>query len=71
MNREAVALGTAVYTIFSGTMGAVDERLIAEGRLHPLTDPYEIELVKREAAAGPASPRDPQLWVDAVLRVGS
>ena len=31
MNREAVALGTPVYTIFSGRMGAVDERLIAEG----------------------------------------
>ena len=32
MNREAVALGTPVYTIFSGRMGAVDERLIADGR---------------------------------------
>ena len=39
MNREAVALGTPVYTIFSGRMGAVDERLIADGRLRPLADP--------------------------------
>ena len=37
MNREAVALGTPVYTIFSGRMGAVDERLIerrAAARAH-------------------------------------
>ena len=32
MNREAVALGTPVYTTFEGRLGAVDERLIGEGR---------------------------------------
>ena len=42
MNREAVALGTPVYTIFTGEMGAVDEHLIAEGRLRPLSDPAAI-----------------------------
>ena len=31
MNREAVVLGTPVYTTFAGRMGGVDERLIAEG----------------------------------------
>jgi len=68
MNREAVALGTPVYTIFSGAMGAVDERLIAEGLLRPLTDPASIELAKAERdRAGPLHPRDPQLLVDAVL----
>ena len=36
MNREAVALGTPVWTTFEGRMGAVDERLIAEGRLRRL-----------------------------------
>ena len=36
MNREAVALGTPVYTTFEGRLGAVDERLIAEGRLRTL-----------------------------------
>ncbi len=39
MNREAVALGTPVYTTFSGRMGGVDEALIRAGRLRPLTDP--------------------------------
>ncbi len=30
MNREAVALGTPVYTIYGGRLGGVDERLIRE-----------------------------------------
>ncbi len=69
MNREAVALGTPVYTIFTGRMGAVDERLIAEEKLRPLEDPSRIELSKREAGTGPLHPRDPQLLADAVLGV--
>jgi predicted glycosyltransferase len=71
MNREAVALGTPVYTIFTGEMGAVDERLIAEGRLRTLDDPGEIELRKREAPAGVLHPRDPQLLADAVLQASA
>ena len=67
MNREAVALGTPVYTIFSGRMGAVDERLIAEGRLRPLVDPAALQLVKRDSEPGARQPRDPQLLVDAIL----
>jgi uncharacterized protein len=67
MNREAVALGTPVYTIFSGRMGAVDERLIAAGRLWPLRDPAQLELRKRDTAPRVQSPRDPQLLVDGVL----
>ena len=67
MNREAVALGTPVYTIFSGRMGAVDERLIAEGRLRPLVDPAALELVKRGSEPGARNPRDPDLWVEAIV----
>jgi uncharacterized protein len=67
MNREAVALGTPAYTIFSGRMGAVDEQLIAEGRLIPLRDPGELLLAKREAGPGPRAPQDPNLLVDAIL----
>jgi predicted glycosyltransferase len=70
MNREAVALGTPVYTIFSGRMGAVDERLIAEGSLRPLSDPEAIELAKRTSEPGPRQPRDPELLVQAVLGEG-
>jgi predicted glycosyltransferase len=47
MNREAVALGTPVWTTFEGRLGAVDERLIAEGRMRKLTDPGQVELGKR------------------------
>jgi predicted glycosyltransferase len=47
MNREAVALGTPVFTVFEGRLGAVDERLIADGRLARLTHPGEVVLAKR------------------------
>ncbi len=67
MNREAVALGTPVFTTFAGRMGGVDEALIAEGRLRVLDDPEELPLRKREAPIGVLHPRDPQLLVDAVL----
>ncbi len=48
MNREAVALGTPVFTVFEGRMGAVDERLIADGRLRRLSSADEVVLTKRE-----------------------
>src|SRR5919202_901281 len=63
MNREAVALGTPVYTTFGGRRGAVDEALIGEGRLRPLTDPDAIEVRKREAP-GEFERRDPDVLVD-------
>jgi predicted glycosyltransferase len=67
MNREAVALGTPVYTIFSGRLGAVDERLIAEGNLRPLNDPAALDLGWDEGEPGVRNPRDSQLLVDGVL----
>jgi uncharacterized protein len=67
MNREAVALGTPVYTTFEGRLGAVDERLIAEGRLRRLERAEDIEL--DHAAARPAERvrRDPAVFVDLLL----
>ncbi len=67
MNREAVALGTPVHTIFTGRMGAVDEDLIARGLLLPLGDAAELELRKRERPAGVQNPRDAGLLVDGIL----
>src|SRR6478672_6353333 len=67
MNREAVALGTPVFTTFAGRMGGVDEALIGEGRLRVLDDPAALELRKRESPVGVLHPRDPQLLVDAIL----
>ena len=66
MNREAVALGVPVYTTFGGRLGGVDEQLIRQGRLRPLSDPRAIELSKRSASSTP-SRRDPQLLVDRIL----
>jgi predicted glycosyltransferase len=67
MNREAVALGTPVFTTFTGRMGGVDEELIASGRLRVLEDPGALELRKREAPVGVLHARDPGLLVDGVL----
>jgi len=67
MNREAVALGTPVFTTFAGRMGGVDEALIAEGRLRVLDDPAALPLIKRDTPSGVRHPRDPDLLVDAVL----
>jgi predicted glycosyltransferase len=68
MNREAVALGTPVYSTFEGRLGAVDERLIAEGRLRKLRDPDELALSKRLGArSNERVRRDPQILVDLLL----
>lgn len=67
MNREAVALGVPVWTIFSGRMGAVDEKLIASGELRELTDPAALELAKRDRDPGPANPRDAAILAEAAL----
>ncbi|HTT27977.1 MAG TPA: DUF354 domain-containing protein [Solirubrobacteraceae bacterium] len=69
MNREAVALGTPVYTVFEGRLGAVDERLIADGRLRRLTSADELQPVKRHASAhGEARiRRDPALLADLLI----
>ena len=57
MNREAAVLGTPVYSIFEGPLGAVDEGLAAEGRLRLLRDPDEIELRRKPADAAAARVR--------------
>jgi predicted glycosyltransferase len=67
MNREAVALGTPVFTTFAGRMGGVDEALIADGRLQVLASAAEIPLRKRDAPPGVRNPRDPELLVEGVL----
>ena len=66
MNREAAALGIPVYTTFGGRLGGVDEQLMRDGRLLPLTDPRALELHKREGE-GARVRRDPQLMLDLLL----
>ncbi|MEA2443037.1 MAG: uncharacterized protein QOJ12_329 [Thermoleophilales bacterium] len=67
MNREAVALGTPVYTTFEGKLGAVDERLLAEGRLRRLEDPSLVRVEKRSGPAGERIRRDPGILVEMLL----
>jgi hypothetical protein len=67
MNREAVALGTPVFTTFEGRMGAVDEQLIASGRLRKLRSAEEIEITKRQASATPRVRRDPAVLVELLI----
>jgi uncharacterized protein len=66
MNREAVALGTPVYTTFAGRLGAVDTTLVDEGRLRVLLSAADLRLEKRTASAT-ATERDPALLLDLML----
>ena len=66
MNREAVALGVPAYTTFAGRLGAVDERLVAEGRLRLLRHADALELVKRSANSKPEH-RDPSRLLELLL----
>jgi hypothetical protein len=60
MNREAAALAVPVYTTYGGRLGGVDEELIRQGRLRPLTDPRALDLTKRVADDhAPRVRRDP------------
>ena len=67
MNREAAALGVPVYTTYGGRLGGVDEELIREGRLKPLTDPRALELHKREDGSGSRVRRDPAILLGLLL----
>ena len=67
MNREAVALGTPVYTTFQGRLGAVDERLIAERRLRVLERPEDLVIPTGAQPAATRIRRDPGLLVDLLL----
>ncbi len=66
MNREAVALGTPVFTVFEGRLGAVDERLLATGVMRQLSSADQVELVKRDRTTlgERRIRRDPALLVD-------
>jgi uncharacterized protein len=67
MNREAAALGVPVYTTYGGRLGGVDEELIREARLKPLTDPRALDLRKRTDAEGERIRRDPAAMLSLLL----
>lgn len=61
MNREAVALGVPVWTMFSGRLGTVDQALIASGAMHRLAsaeDVQKLQIVPRPKHVLPAFVND-------------
>jgi predicted glycosyltransferase len=68
MNREAAALGVPVYTTFRGRVGGVDEALMRDGRLRPLSDAGALELMRREGRRERVR-RDPDVLLDLLLPV--
>jgi predicted glycosyltransferase len=71
MNRESVALGTPVYTIYGGRLGGVDEWLIRERRLRPLIDPRAMELRKHSQDDRRLTRRDPELLAAMILEAAA
>ena len=68
MNREAVALGTPVFTTFAGRMGGVDEALIADGPPAGARRPgRRSSCASARPPVGVLNPRDPELLVEGVL----
>ena len=67
MNREAAALGVPVYTTYGGRLGGVDEELIRQGRLRPLTDPRALDLHKRTGTEGSRVRRDPAALLELLV----
>lgn len=66
MNREAVALGVPAFTSFAGRMGAVDERLIHDGRLHRIEQSADVVIARRDRSVAPPL-RDPEILIDAIV----
>jgi hypothetical protein len=63
-----VALGTPVWTTFEGRLGAVDEQLIAEGRLGHLRSAADVEVHKRQRSGyAERVRRDPAAFTELLL----
>ncbi len=59
MNREAVVLGTPVYTTFAGRLGGVDEQLLRDGRMRQLERATDVRIERKPSAHPPRVRRDP------------
>ena len=70
MLREAAALGTPAYTL-APSAGPVEASLLGDGRLRRLHEPDDIVLRKKDTRTAVALPRDPWLFADRLLDLGS
>lgn len=59
MNREAVVLGTPVYSLFMGLMGSIDRYLIDTGKMHWVNKDEDIPMISVEKK--PSQPSNLQL----------
>ncbi len=59
MNREAALLGTPAYTVLAAPLGAVDRRLIAEGKLRQIASLADLDsiAIRRRETRAPARVR--------------
>jgi predicted glycosyltransferase len=75
MTREAAILGTPTYTVFAGSLGAVDLELLRSGHMHDLRDPaVEPSFVKKQPRTvhGRGQPTAIlQVIVETIEKVGS
>ena len=69
MNREAAALGVPVYSIFSGSIGAVDRRLEAGERLVFVRSEEETatRILLRKRRRSPQPPAGSRRALDAIV----
>jgi len=71
MTREAAALGTPAYTVSRDVHRPVDAALLADGRLKRVSRPEDIRLRKKETRTVATDPRDPMLFVNRIIELGS
>ena len=69
MDREAVALGTPAYTLSRRPPSAVDAALLASGLLKRARKAADIALRKKDPRTVAVEPRDPQVFVDALVEL--
>lgn len=67
MNREAVVLGTSVYTLFSGRLGAVDIDLIKKGKMFKLESPEQVTIKKKKHKENKLNFRNPEVLAQKIL----
>ena len=70
MLREAAALRTPAYTL-ARSAGPVEASLLGDGRLRRVSGPDDIVLRKKDTRTALALPRDPWLFADRLLDLGS
>lgn len=67
MNREAVTLGTPVYTLFPGRLGTVDIDLMEKGKMFKLESPERLVVKKKKRTNNKLNFRNPEILVQKIL----